>query len=658
MAMRTASPWWASLVFGLGLTFFFVGERLFGHIGGARIFFTGILGLVPVLGVTALRAWTTVRTSGDRRRIERALLLCHAGTVVALVLYALTTKWGLDTLGIKNVERWDGAITVLYAVLILVSVVPVLLIEVSLGAAMRDGFDFSDEGDAGVDYIRVRDVSWSGLSIAFATSLLFVTCQVAKDRNVSRDVSYFKTSAPGDSTRAIASASTEPIKIHLFFPETNEVKEQVKTYFEALKSATGKVELASHDRMAETSLATRYKIGKDGIIVIARGEGDKEKFYTIELDTDIDKMRRGGSSGASGKLRNLDREVNSILMKVVREKRKAYLTAGHGEITSYGTVPLEMKGKIPERFTTIFKRRLGDLNYELKDLSLMDLAGDVPDDATMVVILAPSVPLQQVEWDAIGRYLDKGGHLLIALEPNASPSMGSLENRLGLRMAQGNLRDDKANMRQRGTRADNLVVLTNQFSAHASTTALSRETRNPFFLIDAGALEEIPFAVKGEVPKRTITIRSMESAWLDLNDNLAFDGAAEAGKAEKRQRWNIGAAVEGPKLGDKDGFRALVFSDVDLFNDIRLSDGMGRVMSMMASGPLLEDAVRWLGGEEKFVGEVVSEDDKPVQHTKNQDTVWFTITIIGVPLLVLGLGLFGTLGRRKRKMTNQEEVTP
>jgi hypothetical protein len=471
---------------------------------------------------------------------------------------------------------------------------------------------------------------------------------------VSRDVSYFKTSSPGDSTRNIVSASTDPIKIHLFFPETNEVKEQVLTYFEALKAATGKVEIETHDRLADTAAATKYKIGKDGVVVIARGEGDKEKNYTIELETDIDKVRRG-SGPAAGKLRNLDREVNSILMKVVREKRKAYLTAGHGEITSYGTVPAEMKGKIPERFTSIFKKRLGDLNYELKDLSLMDLVKDVPDDATLVIVLAPSVPLQPAEWDSIGRYLDNGGHVLIALEPDAATSMGSLEGRFGLKMAQGNLRDDKAFMPQRMMRSDYRVVLTNQFSAHASTTALSRETRNPFFLIDAGALEEIPILAKGEPPKRTITIRSMESSWLDLNDNFNFDG-----DKEKRQRWNIGAAVEGPKVGDKEGFRALVFSDVDLFNDIRLSDGAGHVIPMMASGPLLEDAVRWLGGEEKFVGEVVSEDDKPVQHTKNQDAVWFTITVIGVPLLVLGLGLFGTLSRRKKKLTTEqeEEVTP
>ena len=134
--------------------------------------------------------------------------------------------------------------------------------------------------------------------MAFALSFLFVTCQVAKERNVSRDVSYFKTSAPGESTVNIASASTEPIKVHLFFPEANEVKEQVLTYFERLKRESGKVTIEAHDRMAETGLATKYKVGKDGIIVLARGEGDKEKNYTIELDTDVEKMRRASGAGA------------------------------------------------------------------------------------------------------------------------------------------------------------------------------------------------------------------------------------------------------------------------------------------------------------------------------------------------------------------------
>jgi hypothetical protein len=69
---------------------------------------------------------------------------------------------------------------------------------------------------------------------------------------------------------------------------------------------------------------------------------------------------------------------------------------------------------------------------------------------------------------------------------------------------------------------------------------------------------------------------------------------------------------------------------------------------------LLDDSVKWLGGEEVFAGDVVSEDDKPIQHTKNQDAVWFTLTIVGMPLLVLILGLVGTLARRRRSKSTAE----
>jgi hypothetical protein len=83
----------------------------------------------------------------------------------------------------------------------------------------------------------------------------------------------------------------------------------------------------------------------------------------------------------------------------------------------------------------------------------------------------------------------------------------------------------------------------------------------------------------------------------------------------------------------------------------------GRAAIVMVSGPLLDDTVKWLGGEEVFVGDVVSEDDKPIQHTKSQDAVWFMLTLIGAPILVLTLGLVGTWARR-RKSAKNVEVTP
>jgi hypothetical protein len=208
--------------------------------------------------------------------------------------------------------------------------------------------------------------------------------------------------------------------------------------------------------------------------------------------------------------------------------------------------------------------------------------------------------------------------------------------------------------------SDRRFAITTQFSAHASTTALSRSVDKGLVVIESGAIEDAPFTTKGEQPKKTVTIRSMDSSFLDLNDNFSFDSANE-----KRQKWNLGVAIEGPKMKgpdgkDKDGFRALVFSDADLFADVMVQNSMGRAAVVMVSGPLLDDSVKWLGGEEVFAGEVVSEDDKPIKHTKNQDAVWFAATIVGAPALVLALGLVGTSFRRRRSMKKKpaEKVKP
>ena len=47
----------------------------------------------------------------------------------------------------------------------------------------------------------------------------------------------------------------------------------------------------------------------------------------------------------------------------MRDKRKAYITVGHGEVNDPESIPAEFKGRIGERQTTQFKKRLSDLNY-------------------------------------------------------------------------------------------------------------------------------------------------------------------------------------------------------------------------------------------------------------------------------------------------------
>src|SRR5687767_6197096 len=179
MAMRTASPWWASLAFGIGLLVTFISERLVSHQQGLRVALTG-LGIGVLISVAGARLWTTLASKGARRKVERTLLVCHLGTLLALVLYALTTKWGMNLLGVEpeNASRVGNALTVLWTILMISSVVPLLMVELSLGIAMRTNFDVDDADEAGVEYYRVREIGWSGLTVAFAASFMMVTCGV------------------------------------------------------------------------------------------------------------------------------------------------------------------------------------------------------------------------------------------------------------------------------------------------------------------------------------------------------------------------------------------------------------------------------------------------------------------------------------------------
>lgn len=664
MAMRTATPWWLAWSHLAALLLLFLSQRLLGSWEGVQSA-TTVAAFVALAAVIGVRALAVVRTTDNRRKVERTHLLAAVGTLLAVVLYALSTKWGmgmvgLDDLSAQGAGRWQKAMWVLSAAIGAGAVLPIVMIEATLGTARRERFDLGSAGDHdAVEYRRVREVGLSGLTVALAAGFLMVTCNVAQQRNLRTDVSYFKTSAPGESTQAILKNTSEPVKALLFFPEINEVKDEVRAYFEQLGKATGKVAVEAHDIVTAKALADEHKVIKDGTIVLVRGEGEARKMERIELDTDIEKARRAVKTASVTRptLRNLDGAVNAALMKLVREKRKAYLTVGHGEINDPDSIAPDLRAKFPDARATVIKTLLQRQHYEVKNLGLMDgLGSEIPDDATMVLVLGPRTPLLDEELATLERYVARGGNVLIALDPMSDAGLGALERRLGLRFDRTSLVDDKNFVAQRGPR----WAVTNQLSSHASITSLSKAAANAgVLLLDAGSLEEVPFAedavVDGAEPKRTFVIRAMKEAFRDANGDGAFtDG-------EKRDRWPVAAAVEGPKTTGDDGaeqagWRAMVFADVDLFVDRPTQQG-GQLFLETWGGPMPEDAIKWVGGEEVFSGEITVENDVEINLTKAQDSWRFLVTIVLAPMLVLVAGLLGTRRRRIARASDQTKPT-
>jgi hypothetical protein len=662
MAMRTASPWWFSLIYALGLVFVFIGERAFGHDADVRMIATA-LGALVVVGITGLRVWAFLGTRGTRRAVERTLLLCHAAGALALIVYSLTTEWGQGLLGLgPDAVKARTMLTISWAILMGLSLIPLLMIELTLGTARRDFFERKNlqggaADDETVEYLRVKDMATSGVTIALAAAFLLVTCNVAKERNIHRDVSYFKTSSPGTATRALVEQFSDPLKVVLFFEDVSEVAEEVNGYFQELASKTGRVTIERHHRLEAQTLAKQYKVGDHGTIILAKGE----KFETVKINPDIKEARKT-------ELRTFDAKVNKALSALARDKKTAYLTVGHGELNDPDSIG-PMAQKFPDARAGDAKKMLENQNYKVDKLGLSDLAIDVPEDATLVVILAPRTPLHEGEIAALGRYLDRGGSLLVALDPVGEAVLGELEGKLGVTFDGGELTDDKEFMPQRGSPTDRRLVVTNQFSAHSSVTSLGRGAAQAgVLLVNAGTLRDHDFVgyEEGKAPKRTYVVRSMSSSWVDLDDNFRFDEATE-----KRDKYNVVAVVEGPvppaveeedaaaeppapegAEGDKDkekdkekkkpkgGFRAMVVSDADIFTDKMLQN-------IPLAGSFVGDAFKWLGGEEVLAGDIVSEKDVFIQHTRSMVQVWFYGSIIGAPCLVLGVGLVLTRKRRK-----------
>ncbi len=216
------------------------------------------------------------------------------------------------------------------------------------------------------------------------------------------------------------------------------------------------------------------------------------------------------------------------------------------------------------------------------------------------------------------------------------------------------LANDKQFARRRFNDSDRTLLVTNRFSSHASVSTLSRNSaRAAVVVAGAGSVQK---AATGNA-KVDIALRAMSGTFGDANRNYQFDEGSE-----KRDTFGLAAAVsqptegakppekkEPPKTGDQkdiptvappNEMRAFVLADADVVTDLVMSN-------FMTNQLLVIDALRWLGGEESFAGEVNSEEDKRIEHTQRKDLVWFYSTIFGAPALVLGLGL--TYSRRSRQ---------
>ncbi len=650
----SGSPAWTALAYVGGLVLLYIGERVVVTEDKLKLV-VNVLGVALVLLATAIRFAPKYRGEGERASIERLLGGLSVVGLVGILVYFASTSFGLDLLGISSLEaktrgRVETLLLIGWVVLIAVSVVPMLFAEAAL---------FPMRTAPHLESRRVRAAAASGFALALAVAYCSLFVYAAGQTKAQADYSYFKTSEPGSSTRRMIESFGDTLKITAFFPDVSDVRGEVASYLTELTRGVPNVELSIVDRYLEPKLAKDLKVFSDGTIVFAKGDTTKTLTVGSEMQT------------ARPKLKTLDKDVQEQLYKLLRSRRVAYLTVGHGEMNG-ATAEDKAKGRAAD----IFQEILRSQNYQIRSLGLgQGLGREVPDDAELVVALGPTEPFASEELESLKRYAERGGHLLIALDADSvtnelPPSAGQTEPAgvaaagtaastvaekglddlarvVGLDYSPSLLANDSHHVRRRANNSDRALLISNRFSSHASVSTLSRNaTRAAILFARTGSLVAAP----GTDVKVDMAVRAMGGTFADVNQNYEYD------KDEKKDTYNLVAAVSKPIAAPaqtpvaadaekKDGeqpkeMRAFVIADADSMSDLLMSNfGPNRL--------LLMDAIRWLGGEDSFAGEVNDEEDVRIEHSKQKDLVWFYSTIVGMPALVLVAGL--TVARRARR---------
>jgi hypothetical protein len=139
--------------------------------------------------------------------------------------------------------------------------------------------------------------------------------------------------------------------------------------------------------------------------------------------------------------------------------------------------------------------------------------------------------------------------------------------------------------------------------------------------------------LEGTANKVSTLIRSFPDTWADADGNFKND------EGEEKKVFELAVAVE-PAEGDA---RAIVVGDVELLGDPILSQSKGNFVFGL-------DGIRWLIGDEDIAGDIESEEDVKIVHSRDEDQMWFYATVFAVPFLILAIGLLIV----RRRITNVE----
>lgn len=443
----------------------------------------------------------------------------------------------------------------------------------------------------------------AGASLVMALAIALLLGALASRYHLRLDLSKDARHTLAPQTVRILAQLKEPVRAYAFWGEGQAGRQTLHDLLDqyAYHSRDFSYQFVDPDR--EPGLAKRFDVRSHGHIVLAKG----------------DKVERA-------KLPE-EQELTSALVRLGRQGQKTiYLLAGHGEAAP------DQAG--PEGLSQ-FKKALEQQDYLVKPL-LLASAGQVPAEASLVVVAGPRKPLLPAEASALDQYLGRGGGLLLLLEPDQDSGLGPWLKERGVLLDEDLVLDPSSSL----VGASPAWPIVSDFGGHPLTRPLEGLVCYFPLARSLKLARPLPQGARG-----VEILPTSDTAWGAMDLGVLKSGQArfEPGR-DLKGRLSLGAVLDVPApaapagQGPPPTGRLAVIGDSDFLHNQHLSQVAHRDLALNLVGHLSEDqgqiALRPRQG-----------DSQPLLLTPAQVYLVFGLPLVLLPLIFLILGIVVTRGR-------------
>jgi len=463
-----------------------------------------------------------------------------------------------------------------------------------------------------LDYFRQRNARYgaiAGVSVLVFVGILVAINYLSFRQNKRWDLTKNQQYTLSDQTVKLLKNLNQPVKFLVF--DKADGFDRFRTALEGYKyQSPSKVDVEYIDIDKKPVEARQYQIQSYGTVVVEYG-GRREQVTSAD-----------------------EQDLTGGLVKALNpNKKKVYFVGGHGE--------KDIDSSDRDGYSEV-KAALGRDNYDVAKIVLAQ-EKDVPADASVMVIAGPKTDLLQPEADMLQRFLRKGGHVFVMIDPpdEKSPAAPVLEALLKDWdfQADKDVVVDASGMGQLiGTDASVPVVAT--YPSHPITERFNVITAYPL----ARSITPILPASNGRaaVP----IIQTSARSWAEMDMAQLRTGRVElnADKGDKAGPVTIGAvtATAATDVPKADPSKTDQRPPESRFVTIGDSDfAANYAVRIQGNEDLFVNTINWLAQQENLISiRPKPASDSRLTITARQANTLLIASLLVIPALVFGTGVW------------------